>query len=113
MTNWSTLNTFEDWAGKLDELLEAGNQALLNDDVNKQIEVQKTLRAFRKESPNENLSHIAVAVARPRRLPGAGLRSEKRVAGTDGSAEGRVRRKRQDGARGRCRCVRRAYVGRR
>ena len=58
MTNWSTLNTFEDWAGKLDELLDAGDQALRSDDVSRQIEVMKTLRAFRRESPNDTCRRL-------------------------------------------------------
>lgn len=53
MIDWSNLKNFDDWASALDGLLEQGHAALRADDVNGQVEVQKLLRAFRQNSPNE------------------------------------------------------------
>lgn len=49
---WDELKNFEDWAQQLDELLDMAVQAVKNNDINERVEVQKTLRQFKRKSPN-------------------------------------------------------------
>ena len=61
MSEWEDLRGFDDWARKLDELLEEARQAL--DDQASPVGIQRRLRAFRMESPLgprfERLNRIA------------------------------------------------------
>ena len=51
--NWDQLTGFDDWSRKLDELLDASVDAIRTDSINGRVDVQKRLREFRINSPNE------------------------------------------------------------
>lgn len=44
--NWNALNTYEDWSGKLAELLDEAHDAIASGDVNKKLQAQRDLNEF-------------------------------------------------------------------
>lgn len=50
--NWDSLNTFEDWASALHELLTTATDSIKSGDVTERVEAQKQLNDFIIQSPN-------------------------------------------------------------
>jgi len=44
--NWNTLKSYEDWSGKLAQLLDQAHDAIAANDVNKKLEAQRALNEF-------------------------------------------------------------------
>lgn len=56
--DWDSVNTFDEWANTLAQLLEAAADGIQSGDVQKRVAIQKALSEFIKQSPNVIASEL-------------------------------------------------------